>query len=235
MAVYVWAFRRQSDAMTDFTYSFCFFIVTALLLFVYGKLSPGRIVLASMIFIWSLRLGGFLFYRIQKMKRDNRFDSFRQDPKGFLKFWLLQSGSIWILILPVIAGLTTTNVVSVHLPAVLLFLVGLSIETAADWQKFRHKTAFGPSSYIQTGLYSSIRHPNYLGEILIWISVFWYVLPILSGWSWISLFSPIWISVLLIFISGIPLIEKANKTKYKDNKDYHAYLKRTNRLIPLLY
>lgn len=235
MAAYVWAFKRQSDALTDFTYSFCFFAVTAFLLFAFGDVSPGRIVLASMIFIWSLRLGGFLFYRIRKMNRDTRFDSFRQDPKGFLKFWLLQSVSIWILILPVITGLTTQNALNVHLPAVVLFLAGLLIESTADWQKFSHKTAYGASSFIQTGLYSSVRHPNYLGEILIWVSVFWYVVPVISGWSWITLISPLWISILLIFISGIPLIEQANTIKYKDNKYYQAYLKRTKRLIPFLY
>ena len=235
ISVYVWAYKRQSDALTDFTYSFCFFVATAWLLLNYGTLTPGRILLAFMIFVWSWRLGGFLFFRIRKMNRDTRFDSFRQDPKGFLKFWLLQSVSIWILTWPIITGLTSDQSPEVYQPALLLFLIGFILESVADWQKFRHKSEYGTTSFIQTGLYSTIRHPNYLGEILVWISVFWYVTPVMQGWMWISVLSPVWITLLLLFISGIPLIEKANAEKYKGNTNYQVYLKKTKRLIPFLY
>lgn len=235
ITAYIWAYKRQSDALTDFTYSFCFFVVTTWLLLYHGNLTPGRLLLSFMIFTWSWRLGGFLFYRIRKMNRDKRFDSFRQDPKGFLKFWLLQSVSIWILLLPVIAGMTSDRSPVVHQPAISLFLVGFILESVADWQKFRHKSEYGASSFIRTGLYSIIRHPNYLGEIMVWVSVFWYVTPVLHGWTWISVFSPVWIALLLLFISGIPLIEKTNAEKYKGNANYQVYLKKTKRLIPFLY
>lgn len=116
----------------------------------------------------------------------------------------------------------------------LIWALGWIIESVADWQKFIFKNS-GESGFIQTGLYSKVRHPNYLGEILVWIGIFWYVAPSFDGWMWWSIVSPLWVIILLIRVSGIPLIEKANINKYKSNPAFKNYVQRTWRLIPYFY
>lgn len=141
------------------------------------------------------------------MGKDSRFDDFRNSKSGFLKFWILQSVSIWIIALPVMTGLLVQTL-TLTIPAVLLWLCGWLLESASDWQKFTFKSSNNNSDFINTGLYSSIRHPNYLGEILVWLGIFWYVAPSLSGWMWWSIISPAWVIILLVKVSGIPIIEK---------------------------
>jgi len=232
---YIWAYKNQSDHLTDISYSACFIAVVSYFLFFEGDLSLGRIVLSLMVIVWGLRLGGFLFYRIHKMGKDIRFDAFRDSKSGFLKFWILQSISIWIIVLPTMVGLAK-DLGEINIYALLLWAVGISIESVADWQKFSFRNISQPKgAFIDHGLYKYIRHPNYLGEIIVWSSIFWYVSPHLSGLEWISIISPIWVIVLLIWISGIPLIELTNVDKYKGNHRFDAYVKRTWRLLPGIY
>jgi steroid 5-alpha reductase family enzyme len=234
MAAYLWAFKNQSDKLTDITYSLSFIVVTMYLWFTY-PMNSGKIILGLMVILWALRLGGFLLYRITKMGKDDRFEDFRSSKSGFLKFWLLQTVSIWILALPVTEGLTSTNTLDIHLFACILFGFGLVLEALADFQKFSYKNQFGKNALITHGLYKYIRHPNYLGEIIMWVAIFWYVTPVLSGWQWLVLLSPVWIIILLIKISGIPLIEKGNSIRYKNNPDYREYVRNTRRLLPFIY
>ena len=105
MLCYLWAYKNQSDHLTDISYSGTFIIITLGFLYLLGPLSFSRVVLSLMVVLWGLRLGCFLFYRIQKMARDRRFDSFRSSQTGFLKFWILQAVSIFIIILPTLYGL----------------------------------------------------------------------------------------------------------------------------------
>lgn len=235
ISAYIWAFKNQSDHLTDISYSLCFIVLSTCFLAYYGELSMGRVVFTLMVTLWGIRLGGFLFYRIRHMGRDVRFDTFRNSKQGFLKFWILQSISIWVIALPIMVGLQQTNL-EVHPTALIIWTFGMLIEAIADWQKFVFRSqAKSSSTFIKHGLYTYLRHPNYLGEILIWISIFLYVTPILTGMWWLCIISPLWIIVLLIKISGIPLIENINKTKYNDNKEYEDYVNNTWRLIPYVY
>jgi steroid 5-alpha reductase family enzyme len=168
------------------------------------------------------------------MGKDARFDAFRGDAMGFLKFWLLQSISISIIILPVLFGLLDKDL-TIHIFAVILWIVAWILQSVADWQKFTFRSQNPSNSFINNGLFTYVRHPNYTGEVLIWVSIFWFVSSILSGWEWIAVISPIWIIVLLVKISGIPLIEEANQKKYKGNLAFAEYTKKTWRLIPFLY
>jgi steroid 5-alpha reductase family enzyme len=117
---------------------------------------------------------------------------------------------------------------------VVIWLLGWIIESIADFQKFKFKQK-NPDSFFNGGLYSKVRHPNYLGEILVWIGIFIFTIPSLDGWAWLSIISPIWIVVLLVKISGIPLLEDKAWKKYGDNPEFKKYLKNSWRLIPGLY
>ncbi|MBK9150319.1 MAG: DUF1295 domain-containing protein [Saprospiraceae bacterium] len=235
VAAYIWAYLKQSDHLTDISYSLCFIGLSGWLLLQYGPLSSGRVVLFLMVALWGIRLGGFLFYRIQTMGRDYRFDSFRSSWSGFLKFWLLQSVSIWIIALPVIAGLYIDNL-GFNPIGLIVWAAGWILETVADYQKFTFKSKpDNKDKFISSGLYSHIRHPNYTGEILVWLGIFLYVTPALSGWWWLVALSPLWIVVLLVFISGIPLLDANAESKYGHLPEYRSYRKKSSYLIPWIY
>jgi steroid 5-alpha reductase family enzyme len=235
LLAYFWAYKNQSDKLTDITYSLCFIILSVFLYFYNNKSGVPELILTSMVVLWGLRLGGFLLFRILSIKKDERFDDFRNSKSGFLKFWILQSVSIWLLSLPIIIGLTTSENMILQIPALLLFIGGWLLETIADFQKFYFKQKYGKNTILQSGIYRFVRHPNYAGEIMVWVAVFWYVSPVLKGWQWLSIISPLWLITLLLFISGIPLIEKVNLLKYKDMPEYQKYVKRSKRLIPFIY
>jgi len=230
---YAWAYKKQSDHLTDISYSLCFIVTVLSLVALYKHVTLPHIVLAGMVVLWGLRLGGFLFYRIHKMGKDDRFDSFRGSWKGFLKFFLLQSLSIWIIALPAIIFLQYPEFTPSYL-GLAVWSVGFIIESIADAQKFSFKEK-NPDRFMNEGVYKSIRHPNYLGEILCWLGVWIFILPSLSGWLWISIISPLWITLLLVKISGIPLLEEKGERKYGSDPNYRSYMDSSHKLIPGIF
>lgn len=115
----------------------------------------------------------------------------------------------------------------------LVWLLGFGIEVIADRQKSRFRAAPGNAGkFINVGLWSWSRHPNYFGEIVLWIGVAIIALPILSGWQWLMLISPIFIIILLTRISGVPMLEARAEEKWGGQEDYETYKARTSVLIP---
>ncbi|MEM2138691.1 MAG: DUF1295 domain-containing protein, partial [Candidatus Woesearchaeota archaeon] len=75
------------------------------------------------------------------------------------------------------------------------------------------------------------RHPNYFGEILCWLGIFIFTSPALKGILWLTIISPIFITFLLLFISGIPILEKNADRRYGHLKEYQEYKRKTSLLI----
>ena len=170
------------------------------------------------------------------MGRDKRFDERRNDFWAFLKFWLLQGVLAWILMIPAIYlfGLTDLATNTLVLAGIDIFAIGLIIETVADYQKFTfiiNKVNRG--KWIESGLWKYSRHPNYFGEILVWVGVYVFTLGNLSGLPAIlGIVSPLFISLSLIFVTGLPLLEKAADKRWGSDPQYQEYKKRTSILVP---
>lgn len=229
------AYTRQTDKLTDLWYGGTFFLLAVYLFVTQSPQGLVHTILLVMIVLWSLRLAGYLFVRIHAMKKDSRFDEMRKKPLKFLGFWLLQTLSIIVISLPFVFVLTQPNInlAPWSLLGAVLWAMGLAIESVADAQKFKFKqkkTTKHP--WIQSGVWKYSRHPNYFGEILCWIGVFVYAVPYLQGWWWLSIISPLFIMLLLGFVSGIPLLEKSANKKYGNNTAYQKYKKETSVLIP---
>jgi steroid 5-alpha reductase family enzyme len=112
---------------------------------------------------------------------------------------------------------------------------GFIFEVIADTQKSRFSAnPDNKGKFIQTGLWSRSRHPNYFGEIVLWIGIAIIALPVLQGWQWVTLISPIFVTLLLTRVSGVPLLEKKADKKWGGQEDYESYKKRTPVLIPRL-
>jgi len=105
----------------------------------------------------------------------------------------------------------------------------------ADAQKSRFKADPGNrGKFIQSGLWSRSRHPNYFGEIVLWTGVMIIALPVLQGWQWVALVSPLFVILLLTRVSGVPLLEKKADQAWGGQPEYEAYKKQTPVLIPRL-
>lgn len=228
----------KTDKFTDFTYGASFVIAAVWLLYHGGTFFPYQILAIMLVTLWGVRLASYLLVRILKIKRDRRFDGIREKPLQFLKFWILQGLSVWIILLPVTATLADQEQVPFSLASLIgvgIWILGLTLESVADWQKFRFKNR--PDNtvrWVDTGLWKYSRHPNYFGEMLCWWGVFSTLLPYLKGWETLTIISPIYITGLLLFVSGVPPLEKRYAKKYANNRDYQNYKKRTSLLIPLL-
>lgn len=233
---FIFAAIFKTDKVTDLSYGLSF-VILAWLIFFRGSNFSWQIILALFVTFWGLRLAGFLFIRILKIKKDKRFDGIRENPIKFAQFWFLQAISIWIIMIPAVIGLVTTGhfqLSALMLPGAIIWFAGFFIEAISDLQKFNYKNLKNkPHEWISTGLWKYSRHPNYFGEILVWWGIFIFVAPVLVSVMWFSIIGPLYITALLLFVSGIPPLEKAYDKKYSNDVEYQKYKKTTSVIIPL--
>ena len=235
-AFFAFAAARRTDVVTDLSYSLTFALLAVVLLFA-GAAEPVQLVASLLVVVWAARLGIYLFRRIMRTKADHRFDGMRDQPLRFARFWLLQAITVAVVMLPVSylldqddpPGLGAWNIAGAA-----VWLVGLLIEAVADAQKaaFRAKEE-NRGRFVASGLWRYSRHPNYFGEMLVWWGLFLYVVPALHGAAFALVVGPVFITLLLLFVSGIPLLEKSADEKYGSDGAYRDYKRRTSILVPL--
>ncbi len=230
---FMFASLRKTDTVTDLSYGLAFLLTSLGLVLVFRVGGALWLFPFIAVMLWSLRLMLYLFVRILTIKVDHRFDGRRDDPVKFARFWILQALSINIIMLPVIlSARRAPSFFSIyHVLGSAIWLLGLLIESVADSQKFRFKRQHR-EDFIATGVWSWSRHPNYFGEMLVWWGLWLYVLPSLQGIEHLAILGPLYISILLRFVSGVPLLEKSAQKKYGSNPEYQEYVARTNLLIP---
>jgi steroid 5-alpha reductase family enzyme len=235
-AFFAFAAIRETDVVTDLSYSLSFALLAIVLPWL-GAHEPIQLAAAAMVLAWAVRLGGYLLRRILRIKVDHRFDEMRGNPLRFARFWLLQAISVAVIMLPVSYLLGRDSAPGFGpwaIVGVLIWLAGLVIESIADAQKsaFRGKQE-NRGRFIESGLWRYSRHPNYFGEILVWWGLFVFAVPFLHGAAFAVVIGPVFITLLLLFVSGIPLLERSADEKYGDDPAYHAYKARTSILVPL--
>ena len=232
------AYILQTEKFLDLTGSMTYIAVTALAVCFSAGVGSRSILLATLVIIWAIRLGSFLFSRIKKAGKDDRFNEIKPSFIRFLNFWTIQGLWVAFTAAAALVAITTSARKELDIFAVIGFLVwifGFVFEVVADTQKSRfNANPENKGKFIQTGLWSRSRHPNYFGEIVLWIGVAIIALPVLQGWQWVALISPVFVTVLLTRVSGIPLLEKKADKKWGGQEEYEAYKKNTPVLIPKL-
>ena len=238
-SLFLAAFRKKTDKLTDLSYAITFITLVFIGLISMRVVSIYTWILAAMIIVWAVRIGTFLFMRIRKTGVDHRFDDKRDSFKRFGAFWTLQAFTVWVVMLGPLLFFDAENDPTLWLAVVGFFVwfVGLAIETASDMQKYEFTQAKeNKGKFIHSGLWKRSRHPNYFGEILVWVGVYIYVVSALDGVNQIiALISPVFITVMLLFVSGIPLLEKSADERWGKDKKYQEYKKNTPILIPKLF
>lgn len=238
--MFIPAYIFKTDKLTDISYGVSFILVSAIVLWYSPKdVTLGQLILLGMITLWGLRIATYLFIRINKIGRDKRFDGMREYFFKFLKFWLLQGLSVWVVLLASIQYflLDITPIGIIGAIGIALWAMGLLIETVADYQKYTFiNNPNNAGKWIEKGLWKYSRHPNYFGEILHWIGVYVYTLPAIGGYMYlVGAISPLYIALLIIFVSGIPMLERAANERWGSDPAYHGYKQRTPVLIPFLH
>jgi steroid 5-alpha reductase family enzyme len=230
------AYLLQTEKFLDLTGSITYILVVVIAVLLSPVVDGRSILLLALVVIWAVRLGTFLFRRIQKAGKDARFDEIKPSFFRFLNFWTLQGLWVTFTVAAALATITTVTRKELDLFALIGFLVwvfGFAMEAVADAQKSRFRAdPENKGKFIQTGLWAWSRHPNYFGEIVLWIGVAIIALPVLRGWQWITLISPVFVALLITRVSGVPMLEKRADERWGGQEEYEAYKERTPVLIP---
>jgi steroid 5-alpha reductase family enzyme len=235
--VFVPSYLLQTERLFDLTGGLTYITVAVVAVLLSESPDARAWLLAAMVAVWAVRLSSYLFLRIRKAGADKRFDDIKPSFPRFLNTWTLQG--LWVTItasaaLAAITGATRVELGTVTAVGLVVWVVGIGLEIVADAQKSRFRAdPVNKGRFIHTGLWSWSRHPNYFGEIVLWVGVAIVAVPVLSGWQYVTLISPVFVAVLLIFVSGIPMLEKKANERWGGQADYVAYKRSTSVLVPL--
>jgi steroid 5-alpha reductase family enzyme len=233
--IFIPSYWFQTEHYFDLTGSLSYILTVVAAVLLNPSWDIRDAIIALMIVIWAGRLGSFLFFRIKKDGQDSRFVVMKTKFFWFLMTWTI--GGLWVLVtmaagLAALTSNTTAEIGLLGYIGILMWLFGFTVEVVAD----RQKTAFKQNSnnqgrFISTGVWSWSQHPNYFGEITLWLGLTLLAFPVLSGWQLATLISPVFVYFLLTRVSGIPLLDRAAEQKWGSDPDYLAYTKATSKLM----
>lgn len=234
--VFVPSFLFQTEHYFDLTGALSYVATLAVAIAAKPQLSTANLLLALMIAAWAARLGSFLFLRVKKSGQDRRFNEIKKRFFRYLFTWTLGGAWVFITMAAALAALTSTEnrgFDGFFIIGAIVWLIGFAIEVVADLQKSRFRAVpSNANKFITTGLWSRSRHPNYLGEILLWFGIAITVMPVLAGWQYVTLISPIFVTFLLTRVSGVNLLETSAAERWGNNPEYQRYIANTPVLVP---
>jgi steroid 5-alpha reductase family enzyme len=236
---YIPAFIFKTEKFYDLTGSLTY--IAAISFAIYStnnskNFDLGSLIIGAAIIIWAVRLGSFLFMRVHRDKKDGRFDSIKTSFSQFFMTWTLQG--MWVFICSSAALIAIANpagipINSIFIIGALLFVFGFAIEVIADNQKSAFKALpENKDRFINEGLWSKSRHPNYFGEITLWTGITVMSISSFSGLNYLALFSPIFSYLLLNYVSGVRMLELRGNKKWGHLDSYKEYKASTPKLIP---
>ena len=235
--LFIPAFLFKTEKFFDLSGSLTYLSVMIYVVFSKNNFQDqiGNIVLASLIILWAVRLGSFLFFRIKKAGEDKRFREIKISFTRFFMVWTISGMWVSLCSMCALTAIASNDGVVLNYLfyfGLVTFFVGISIEVISDNQKTKfRKDPKNKDRFINTGLWSRSRHPNYVGEITLWSGVAIISFSSLEGWQYVSLISPVFTYFLLVYVSGVPQLEKSGQKKWGHIKDYQDYIKKTPSLI----
>jgi steroid 5-alpha reductase family enzyme len=236
VAVFVPSYLARTEHYYDLTGSFTYLSVMLLALVLTDDLDTRSVIIAVLVLVWAGRLGSFLFRRVRKAGGDGRFDKIKQSWLRFLMAWVVQG--LWVTLTAgaALAAITSGAKADFGVVGALglaIWLIGFGIEATSDSQKTTFKNdPNNTGEFIDIGLWRWFRHPNYFGEITQWTGMTLLALPALQGWQYLTLISPVFVTILLARVSGLPILEARADKKWGGQADYEAYKSSTPVLVP---
>ena len=241
--IFIPSFLAKTEKFYDITgtlaYLITLYLASVLTSYSSGaSLEPRTLIIIGMVSFWALRLGIFLFIRVLKVGEDRRFREAKKSFSKYLVWWTMSA--LWVFLTTANAlTLIVNNKKLVNQPifylGLLIWFIGILFEIIADEQKRRFRlNEKNRGKFISSGLWSISRHPNYFGEIILWIGIAIISLPTLSGFQYVTLISPLFIYLLLTRISGVNLLEESSDKKWGDLQEYEQYKRETPVLVPFI-
>ena len=235
--MFIFAHLLKNNSIVDIGWGIGFILITSVLLLYKESADLKELVLAAIIFIWGIRLALHIFIRARGKGEDFRYAQWRKDwgknavLYAFVKVFLLQGLIMIFIALPIMVEFSS-NIDSLNLYSfigALIFAFGFLFESIGDFQMYCFKrNPENKGKIIKSGLWKFTRHPNYFGEAVLWWGIG--IFTIGSDLWFISFIGPLVINLLLVFVSGVPLLEK----KYEGNKEWDEYKKVTPAFIPFI-
>ncbi|MFK7865662.1 MAG: DUF1295 domain-containing protein [Pseudohongiellaceae bacterium] len=234
--VFLPSFAYQTEHYFDLTGSISYIGAVLLAVVLHPNMDTRGLIICVMVVLWAGRLGSFLFIRVKKAGQDRRFTEIKTRFFRFMFTWTLGGAWVFITMAAGLAAITSTNqqpLGVLFFIGTALWIVGFGIEVMADSQKTKFRSnPENADKFINTGLWKFSRHPNYFGEILLWLGVAIVSIPVLSGWQLVTLVSPVFVYLLLTRLSGIPMLEKSGLERWGKDPEYQRYLSSTRPLLP---
>ena len=234
---FIHSYFFKSDIFFDLVGSFSFLSIGIASLLLLPDIDANQILIFFLLVFWSLRLGPFLFLRRIGAGNDERLSEYFKSPISLYFLWCMNS--LWVFftslsMIIIFSSKTTHDFGLLQWLGLIIWVFGYIIEVISDSQKNKfNKTNKG--KFINIGLWKYIRHPNYLGEIIIWFGIFVISLNYIESFSsMLSILSPIFVYILLRYLSGVPQLEKRGDQKWGDLKEYVKYKEKTGIIFPKL-
>jgi steroid 5-alpha reductase family enzyme len=234
--VFLPSYWYRTEKFFDLNGSATYLILVFSALVTASSIQARSVLIGILVSIWAIRLGGFLFSRIRQTGHDSRFVNLKSNFLTFLMVWTLQGLWITLTFAAGLGAMTSGKQGSLDMLAIcglILWLVGFAVEVTADNQKKNFRSAAGnKNAFISHGLWSWSRHPNYFGEILLWVGITVIAFPTMTGLGYVTLVSPLFVLILLSKVSGIPLLEKQADQRWGSDPEYVRYKSVTPVLFP---
>ena len=235
---YIPAYIFQTEKFYDLTGSLSYLTVIWFVFFSSSNLSGLNIqnlIVVTLISIWAIRLGTFLFGRIHKDGEDKRFRTIKTSASQFFMTWTLQGMWVSICTMCAITAISSSQGIianALFYLGLAFFIVGFAIEVVSDQQKSAFRAVpENKEKFITSGLWSKSQHPNYFGEILLWSAIALLSISSLNGTQYLTLISPIFTYVLLVYISGVRMLDDMGNKKWGHLEEYKEYKRNTPTLF----
>ena len=235
--MFVLAQILKNNSIVDIGWGIGFILISFMLLLSKPYTDNKDLVLSFMILVWGFRLAFHIYSRSRGKEEDFRYAQWRKDwgknavLYAFVKVFMLQGIIMLFVSLPIIVELNSNNdkLNLFSFIGIIVFASGLLFESIGDVQLYCFKRkSENKGRIITTGLWKYTRHPNYFGEALLWWGIAMFTI---GSELWIvSFIGPLILNLLLVFVSGVPMLEK----KFEGNREWEAYKKVTPAFIPII-
>lgn len=252
--MFIPAYIFQTERYFDLTGSLSFIATVLLAVLAHPDRHLRGLLIAALVAIWALRLGTFLFIRVKASGGDSRFETLMPNFWRYLLTWTLGGAWVFLTLAAGLAAITSDGTGAdagsgsdagsgidagsigwLFYLGLGIWILGFGLEVTADRQKTRfRRQPENAGRFISSGVWAWSRHPNYLGEMTLWIGIAIMSVPALEGWSWVTLVSPVFVIFLLTRVSGVNLLEAQGKRRWGDDPAWQKYKATTPVLVPRL-
>ncbi|HBW83378.1 MAG: hypothetical protein CMD92_03455 [Gammaproteobacteria bacterium] len=237
-AIFIPSYVFQTEHYFDLTGGISYLSTVALAYAAHPAMGSRGVMLCLMVAVWSARLGTFLFLRVKRAGQDRRFTEIKKRFFRYAFTWTLGGAWVFITMAAALAAITSAKqppMDGLAYVGALIWAIGFGVEILADHQKtvFR-KDPVNAEKFISSGLWAKSRHPNYFGEIMLWLGIAVMAFPVLNGWQLITMVSPFFVTFLLVKVSGVRLLEENAQERWGTDPKYNAYVASTPVLVPKL-